>query len=92
MPAIRFMLKTSGYRRIWQGFGQIPVSGPLHSTVSYGDPSVAPRLAMICVQESPLKTTPTSNSGSRLVQYKMSLKGGVIPTQDEPGGNLGKVD
>ncbi len=64
MPAIRFMLKTSGYRRIWQGFGQIPVSGPLHSTVSYGDPSVAPRLAMICVQESPLKTTPTSNSGS----------------------------
>ncbi len=28
----------------------------------------------------------------RLVQYKMSLKGGVIPTQDEPGGNLGKVD
>ncbi len=29
---------------------------------------------------------------SRLVQYKMSLKGGVIPTQDEPGGNLGKVD
>ncbi len=30
--------------------------------------------------------------GYRLVQYKMSLKGGVIPTQDEPGGNLGKVD
>ncbi len=30
--------------------------------------------------------------GERLVQYKMSLKGGVIPTQDEPGGNLGKVD
>ncbi len=29
---------------------------------------------------------------NRLVQYKMSLKGGVIPTQDEPGGNLGKVD
>ena len=29
---------------------------------------------------------------TRLVQYKMSLKGGVIPTQDEPGGNLGKVD
>ncbi len=32
------------------------------------------------------------DEATRLVQYKMSLKGGVIPTQDEPGGNLGKVD
>ncbi len=35
---------------------------------------------------------PYSLTDERLVQYKMSLKGGVIPTQDEPGGNLGKVD
>ncbi len=40
----------------------------------------------------PYSTATENYAPPRLVQYKMSLKGGVIPTQDEPGGNLGKVD